>query len=185
MIGRTWATALAAVAAAFVVACGGGDDGGDTGGAAAPEERQGAKVGGDLTVLYSGDVDHLDPRTTYYQYGFLVAYATQRPLYSFKPDDAKNPQPDVAEAAPDISSDGKTVTVKLRSGVKFSPPVNREVTSKDVAYAIESGFTTRVAGPYVGAYMGDLKGVKAFQDGDAEHIAGIKTPDDRTIVFEL
>ena len=48
--------------------------------------------------MYAGDVDNIDPGITYYQYGFNVAYATQRPLYSYKPDDAINPEPDLAEA---------------------------------------------------------------------------------------
>ena len=69
--------------------------------------------------------------------------------------------------------------------MKFSPPVNRVVTSKDVAYGIERGFLKTVNGQYVGAYMGDLVGLKAFQDGKAKQIAGIQTPDDTTIVFKL
>ena len=73
----------------------------------------------------------------------------------------------------------------IRTGVKFSPPVNREVTSADVKYAIERGFNAEVAGPYVGAYMGDLAGLKAYQDGNADEISGITTPDDQTIDFKL
>jgi peptide/nickel transport system substrate-binding protein len=114
-----------------------------------------------------------------------VAYATQRPLYSYKPDDATNPQPDLAEGAPQISPDGKTVTVKIRSGVKFSPPVNREVTSKDVRYGLERGFLKTVNGAYVGAYMGDVEGLKAYQDGKAKNISGLQTPDDHTLVIKL
>jgi peptide/nickel transport system substrate-binding protein len=179
-----------ALAAAFVLAlagCGGDDDNGGSeqpaqSNNAAPKE---AKKGGDLTVLYAGDVDFIDPGITYYQYGFLVAYATQRPLYSFKPDDAKNPEPDLAEGPPEISNGGKTLTIKIRTGVKFSPPVNREVTTKDVKYAIERAFTKTVNGPYVGAYMSDIDGVKAFQDGKANEISGITTPDDQTIVFKM
>jgi peptide/nickel transport system substrate-binding protein len=165
----------------------GGDDGPSSDERTADNSTppQTAKRGGDLTVLYAADVDNIDPGITYYQYGFNIAYATQRPLYSFKPDDATNPEPDLAAAAPDISTDGKTVTVKIRPGVRFSPPVDREVTSDDVAYAIERGFTEQVAGQYVGAYMGDLTGLKAFQDGDADRISGIETPDDETIVFKL
>jgi len=174
----------AALALALVVGCGGDSDSEEPAEQGSGPQQE-AKQGGDLTVLYAADVDKIDPGATYYQYGFLVAYATQRPLYSFKPDDAINPEPDLAEGPPEISEDGKTVTVKIRPGVKFSPPVDREVTSADVKYAIERGFTPEVAGPYVGAYMGDLEGLKAFQDGDAEDISGIETPDDQTIVFNL
>ena len=182
---RRFVPALAAaLALGLVVGCGGDDDDeqpADQG----SQPQQEAKKGGDLTVLYAADVDKIDPGATYYQYGMNVAYATQRPLYSYKPDDAINLEPDLAEGPPEISEDGKTVTVKIRTGVKFSPPVNREVTSDDVKYALERGFTPEVAGPYVGAYMGSLTGLKAFQDGKAKEISGIKTPDDQTIVLEL
>jgi peptide/nickel transport system substrate-binding protein len=175
-----------ALGAAFVLALGG--CGGDDTEEPAQQDsgpQQEAKQGGDLTVMYAADVDKIDPGATYYQYGMNVAYATQRPLYSYKPDDASNLEPDLAEGPPDIAADGTSVTVKIRTGVKFSPPVNRDVTSADVKYGLERGFTEQVAGPYVGAYMGSLKGLKAFQDGKADEIAGIKTPDDQTIVLEL
>jgi peptide/nickel transport system substrate-binding protein len=180
------AAVLAAVASLAVAGCGGSsNDSGSGGGNQPTAPPQGAKKGGDLTVLYNADVDNIDPGITYYQYGFNVAYATQRPLYSYKPDDATNPQPDLAEGAPQISPDGKTVTVKIRSGVKFSPPVNREVTSKDVRYGLERGFLKTVNGAYVGAYMGDVDGLKAYQDGKAKNISGLQTPDDHTLVIKL
>jgi peptide/nickel transport system substrate-binding protein len=180
------AAVVAAVASLAVAGCGGSSNDSSSGGGNQPTSPpQGAKKGGDLTVLYNADVDNIDPGITYYQYGFNVAYATQRPLYSYKPDDATNPQPDLAEGAPQISPDGKTVTVKIRSGVKFSPPVNREVTSKDVRYGLERGFLKTVNGAYVGAYMGDVVGLKAYQDGKAKNISGLQTPDDHTLVIKL
>ncbi|HEX4689608.1 MAG TPA: ABC transporter substrate-binding protein [Solirubrobacteraceae bacterium] len=180
------AAVLAAVASLAVAGCGGSSNDSSSGGGNQPTAPpQGAKKGGDLTVLYNADVDNIDPGITYYQYGFNVAYATQRPLYSYKPDDATNPQPDLAEGAPQISPDGKTVTVKIRAGVKFSPPVNREVTSKDVRYGLERGFLKTVNGAYVGAYMGDVDGLKAYQDGKAKNISGLQTPDDHTLVIKL
>ena len=136
-------------------------------------------------MLYAADVDFIDPGLTYYQYGLNIAYATQRPLYSYKPDDATTPVPDLAEGDPQISGDGKTVTVRIRKGVKFAPPVDREVTSDDVKYALERGFTKNVPNGYVGAYMGDVTGLQAFKDGEAERISGIETPDDSTIVIKL
>jgi peptide/nickel transport system substrate-binding protein len=185
-LGAQWRAMFAVAAAlALTVAGCGGDDSESEQPAQNAGPSQEAKKGGDLSVLYAGDVDHIDPGTTYYQYGFLVAYATQRPLYSYKPDDAKNPEPDLAEGPPEISDGGKSLTIKIRSGVKFSPPVNREVTSKDVKYAIERAFTKEVAGPYVGAYMSDIDGVKEFQAGKAKEIAGITTPDDQTIEFKM
>jgi peptide/nickel transport system substrate-binding protein len=184
-----WRAAVAASAALALVVAGCGsssdDNSGSTPKAGSAPAGSSAKKGGDLKVLYAADVDFIDPRQTYYQYGNVVAYATQRPLYSYKPDDAKTPQPDLADGPAEISSDGKTVTVKIRTGVKFSPPVNRAVTSKDVKYALESGFSKTVNGPYLGAYMGDIHGLQAFKDGKADQISGIETPDDQTIVFKL
>ena len=92
--------------------------------------------------------------------------------------------PDLAESAPEVSADGKTVTVKIRKGVKFSPPVNREVTSKDVKYAIERGFFNTVNNGYAGAYFGDIEGAKVGAK-PGTRIPGIETPDDQTIVFKL
>jgi peptide/nickel transport system substrate-binding protein len=181
-----WRTAalIAAVAALAVAGCGGSKKSNETP-ANTSKPPAGAKAGGDLVVQYAGDTDNIDPGITYYQYGMNIAYATQRPLYSYKPDDAKNFQPDLAESAPQISADGKTVTVKLRAGVKFSPPVNREVTSKDVKYGIERGFLKTVNGPYVGAYMGDMIGLDAYKSGKAKDISGLQTPDDHTLVIKL
>ena len=66
--------------------------------------------------------------------------------------------------------------------MKFSPPVEPRGDSADVKYAIERGFLPTVAGPYVGAYMGDLAGLKAYKDGKAEEISrhhDAGRPDDR------
>ena len=75
----------------------------------------------------------------------------------------------------------KTVTVKIKQGVKFSPPVNRAVTSKDVKYAFERFFSANVGGQYPrllqlieGAPKKPTKGVKPHL---RHHDAG--RPDDR------
>ena len=177
---------LALAATAALGACGSSSSGGsDQPGAVPAEQDLSGNKGGALTVLASGDVDYLDCGATYYQFGFMVCYATQRPLYSFQPDDSVDPTPDLADGQPEISNDGKTVTVKIKSGIKFSPPVDREVTSADVKYAIERGFSPNVANGYAGAYFGDLSGVDAYEKKEAKEITGISTPDDQTIVFKL
>ncbi len=182
------AGALAAAAATVALgACGSSGDSGssDQPGAVPTNQDLNGKKGGSLTVLASGDVDYLDCGASYYQFGFMVCYATQRSLYSFQPDDSVDPSPDLADGQPEISDDGKTVTVKLKSGIKFSPPVDREVTSADVKYAVERGFNPNVANGYAGAYFGDLSGVDAYEKKEAKEITGITTPDDQTVVFKL
>ncbi len=173
-----------ALAGAVLTGCGGGSNGSDSERSTSTGAPIEGKQGGKLTMLWTDDVDNIDPGITYYQMGYMVSYATQRPLYSWKPDDGQTPVPDLAESDPQISKDGKTVTVKIRSGVKFSPPVNREVTSKDVKYAIERGFFKTVNNGYAGAYFGDLVGAEPGVDPGTK-IEGITTPDDNTIVFKL
>jgi peptide/nickel transport system substrate-binding protein len=113
-----------------------------------------------------------------------VVRATQRPLLGFSPGDPARPVPDLADALPEVSPDGRTVTVHLRAGVRFSPPVDRAVTSQDVKYAIERGFFRTVVNRYVGAYFADLVGAKLGAAPGAT-VAGIQTPDDRTVTFRL
>ena len=154
---------------------------------AAPSD---AKSGGHLTVLSEGDIDYMDPGAAYYQFTYMMDEATQRGLMGWQPADTQ-PSPDLADGPPDVSSDNKTVTFHLRSGVKFSPPVNREVTSKDVKYAIERSIMPGVANGYTATYLGALVGLKQAQAAVkkdptvAPNISGITTPDDHTIVFKL
>jgi peptide/nickel transport system substrate-binding protein len=166
-----------------VAACGGddGDDGEQGTTQGTPAE---GKKGGKLTVLWTDDVDNIDPGITYYQMGFFVHEAISRTLYGYEADDGVNAVPDVAESDPEISDDGKTVTVTLKTGIKFAPPVDREVTSADVKYAIERGFFNTVNNGYAGAYFGDIEGAKVGVKPGTE-ISGIETPDDQTIVFTL
>jgi peptide/nickel transport system substrate-binding protein len=179
---KTCGALLAALALA-VAGCGGSSNEGSGGGSSNGAPVKGKK-GGEVTFLAAADVDYLDPGQTYYTFGYVVAYATQRPLYSFKPPDGTKPVPDLAEGDPKISSDKKTITVKIRSGVRFSPPVNREVTSKDVKYAFERAFTANVPSGYSTSYFGDIVGAPSTP-GKYKPIPGIQTPDDHTIVFKL
>jgi len=148
----------------------------------ATESLTGGKKGGVLQVLDETDFEHLDPGLAYYSLDYEVVFATQKPLYSNKPNTSTEMSPDMASALPEISSDNKTVTVKLREGVHFSPPVNREVTSEDVAYAIERGANPNIANPYIHSYFDAVEGVPKATGGP---IAGIQTPDKHTIVFHL
>jgi peptide/nickel transport system substrate-binding protein len=168
------------LAAAALVACG-STDGGNTGGTTA-DNGKGGHRGGTLTLLTAQDVQSLDPGITYASLDLNLLAATERTLYAYAPDDPTNIVPDLAAGPPRISHDGKTLTVAIRSGVHFGPPVNREVTSSDVKYAIERGFNPHVANPYASTYYGDVVGAANASGGP---IAGLQTPDDHTLVFKL
>jgi peptide/nickel transport system substrate-binding protein len=145
---------------------------------------QGQKKGGTLKVLSNSDFDNIDPGIAYYQFSYEYVTAAHRTLYQYKPDQIDKPSPDLAASEPVISKDKKTVTVKLKKGIRFSPPVNREVQAKDVKYAIERGFSKQVAAGYVGSYFGSLVGAPK-EPGDFKPIPGIQTPDPHTLVFKL
>jgi peptide/nickel transport system substrate-binding protein len=140
------------------------------------------KQGGTLTVYDHEDFLHLDPGQAYFSLDYQVIYATQRTLFQFPPNDPKHAVPDLAAEPAQVSADGRTITVHIRRGVHYSPPVNREVTSDDVAYAIERGANPNVANPYFPAYFGYIVGASHATGGP---ISGISTPDRYTIVLHL
>jgi peptide/nickel transport system substrate-binding protein len=140
-----------------------------------------ATRGGTLEVLDENDFESLDPGESYYSVDYGVVLATQRPLYSIAPD-ATTPSPDLAQGAPEVSADHKTITVHLKEGVHFSPPVNREVTSEDVAYALERGANPNVDNPYFPLYFGSIVGASGAHGGP---IRGIETPSAHEIVLHL
>jgi peptide/nickel transport system substrate-binding protein len=181
----------AVIATVAVAACGGNHRKGGRGASSSAATSSATaikpgKPGGKLTVLSAGDVDFLDPGLTYSTFGYMVQYAVNRTLYSYKPDDAESPVPDLATGPPEISSDNKTITVHIKPGVHYAPPVNREVTAQDIEYAFERAFSKHVPSGYAGAYFDSIVGTPAKANiGDVKPISGIETPDDSTIVFRL
>jgi peptide/nickel transport system substrate-binding protein len=92
--------------------------------------------------------------------------------------------PDLATSLGAISNGGRTYTFHLKPGIKFGPPLNREITSKDVAFAFER-IGTKSLGAQYGFYYDVIKGMAAYAGGEAKSISGIATPDPRTVVFNL
>jgi peptide/nickel transport system substrate-binding protein len=182
----------AAASTLLLAACGGsnndnadkGTSGGSTGaanGLADVSRSDDQKRGGTLRVVSAEGWEHLDPGQAYFQIDYLAVYATHRPLYSFTPDSPREPVPDLADGEPEISADGKTVTVKIKPNIKYSPPLNRAVTSDDVKYAFERDFNPNVPNAYAGSYY-PIVGANKSKGGP---ISGIETPDKTTIVFHL
>src|SRR5450631_2260472 len=127
--------ALALAACGGSSSGGGGTTGGSSGSTLKPaltgagENLTNGVKGGTLTVYQHEDFQHLDPGEAYFSLDYEIVYPTNRTLYEFSPDSTTKLVPDLASAPPILSDGGKTITVHIRSGVRFSPPVNREVTS--------------------------------------------------------
>ncbi len=124
------------------------------------------KKGGTLVLARAGEVTNLDPHK-------VPAFTSARVFelvysYLMRLDDALGVQPDLAESAPTVSSDGKTVTVKIRSGVKFHN--GDPLTSADVKYTFDRIIDTKTA----------AVARSFFTDVDT-----ITAPDATTVVFNL
>jgi peptide/nickel transport system substrate-binding protein len=180
---RLSALAVTALTALAVTACGGSSDSGSsTANTGAPVKGQ---KGGTLKVVFGGDFEHTDPGESYYQPDYEMVFATNRPLYSFEPSNISKASPDLAAGQPVLSDGGRTITVKLKPNIKYSPPVNRAATSEDVKYAIERAFSAGVPNGYVASYFDVIKGAPSPGQKTVPDIVGIETPDPQTIVFKL
>jgi peptide/nickel transport system substrate-binding protein len=146
------------------------------------QQLYGKQRGGVLTVYDHEDFEHFDPGEVYNAEDYTITSATQRSLYSYLPSNSSKLEPDVAEGPPVISDGGMTVTVRIKPHIYFSPPVNREVNSGDVAYAIDRGANPNVVNPYFPIYFASLVGAEKAKGGP---IPGIETPSKYTIVFHL
>ena len=105
--------------------------------------------------------------------------------------------PDLAVAVPHPTNGGRTYVFRLKRGIRFGPPVDREITSADIRYAIER--LARPANEPVGlTYYGHkvpslvpadffavVRGFAAYRSGRAKTISGIRTPNAKSIVFDL
>ncbi len=81
-----------------------------------------------------------------------------------------------------VSEDGKSFTFKLRPDIRFSN--GRPVTSQDFAYSLERVLNPATKSPGQGFYR-NIVGARAFQDGEADRVSGLRTPDEETLVIEL
>lgn len=157
--------ALAAVAACSSGSSGGGSTtpqagGGSSGGSAAPAGFQEQHKGGTLTLLAKAAGGTLDPKVNYTLQYWQLYQAAYDGLLAFKKvggDGSFDVVPDLAEAMPEVSNDGKTYTFTLRKGVMFSD--GKPVTVQDVAASFTRIFT--VSSPTAGTFYSGILGADA------------------------
>jgi peptide/nickel transport system substrate-binding protein len=146
--------------------------------------ESGGKEGGTLIGTFSGFPDYLDPALSYTAEGWTAMYDTYIPLLTYAHANGiagSKVVPGLAESLPKISNGGKTYTLTLRKGLKYSD--GTPVKASDFRFAVERMIQLNSGGsPF---YM-TIVGAEQFQKTKKGPISGIKT-NDKTgeIVIEL
>ncbi|MFC5267590.1 ABC transporter substrate-binding protein [Kribbella qitaiheensis] len=130
-----------------------------------PADAAQVKDGGTLTVALSADPDKLDPSLSRSLYSRYVFHTMCEKLYDLGPDAKIVPQ--LATALPTISSDGLSLTIPLREGVKFAD--GGTLDSNAVKVSINRGLTITGSG----------------RKSELGPITSIETPDAKTVVIKL
>ncbi|MER7519563.1 ABC transporter substrate-binding protein [Streptomyces sp. NPDC126499] len=186
-------TALALTTAGCSGAAGGTAAGGGRPGSHPATGTNGTVVGGTpvkggtLTVLSSQDFTHLDPARNWVMgdmdFGTRLLYRTLL-TYQARPG-AKGGElvPDLAEDLGTSSNGARTWTFRLKKGLKYED--GTPVTSRDVKYNVERSFSPDLPGgpDYAARYLAGAEGYQGPAGG--RHLDSVRTPDERTIVFEL
>jgi len=141
--------------------------------------------GGTLQVLSSDPEPTLDTAVFYYP---PIARAYARTLYGYNlsgpPDRVTEPVPDIADGPAQLSADRRSYTFRLRAGVRYAPPVDREVTAADFITAIQRLYN-KESPSYGQPYAGLIAGASRFGAGKATRISGLSAPDARTLIITL
>jgi DNA-binding SARP family transcriptional activator/ABC-type oligopeptide transport system substrate-binding subunit len=123
--------------------------------------------------------------------GQQLEYATEAKLYNY-PDQSGTAGaavvPEVAAAMPTVAADGRTVTIRVRSGFRFSPgPLGggTPVTAETFRYTIERSFSRRGQLGGNGYFLlPQLVGGGAYAKGTTTRLAGVSASGD-TLTLHL
>jgi peptide/nickel transport system substrate-binding protein len=157
------------VIALSLSSCGGGSSG---------------KEGGTLTGTYASFPDYIDPGLSFTQEGWTAMYDTYLPLLTYARANGvagSKVEPGLAESMPKITNGGKTYTLTLRKGLKYSD--GTPVKASDFTSTVERVFKLNSPGS---PFYSGIVGAEKFAETKTGGIPGIKT-DDRTgqIVIDL
>jgi peptide/nickel transport system substrate-binding protein len=168
---------LAALAALGLASCGGGSDTTSGGGG-------GGQKGGTLNGTYASFPDYMDPALSYTAEGWTAMADVYISLLTYKHangEEGSEVIPGLAKELPKISNGGKTYTLTLRPGLKYSD--GTPVKASDFPFAVERMIELNSGGsPF---YL-SIEGAEDFAKTKNGPIPGIKA-DDKTgeIVINL
>jgi peptide/nickel transport system substrate-binding protein len=177
-----------------LAACSGSSGGGSASGASGSTAASGGgkptRGGVYRTAVSSfGLTNNMDPvGETQIGFAFAVYDAMLRELVNFRHvNGSAGTQivPDLATSVPTPTDGGLTYTFHLKSDIKFAPPVNREITSKDILYAFQRINDSKLVAQYGYYYDGVIVGMTGNATSPNNHISGIQTPNPTTIIFHL
>lgn len=158
----------ATVATFGVAACGSDDEGNGSGGS-------GGSGGGEINITMTSFPDYIDPQLSYTVEGWETLYNVYTPLLTYKHakgEDGTEVVPALAEAMPEVSPDGKTYKLKLRSDMLYSD--GTPIKASDFTYAIQRLFKADSGGS---VFFNGIVGAPGYADGTADTISGIVTDD--------
>ncbi len=129
---RSLAVGSVLAVVAGLAACGSSGNGGNTG-AGSTGSSSATSNGGSLVVETSFVLKTLDPARMFEPTGLLIDHAIYDTLLTYQGSNVSKPVPDLA-ASYTASSDAKTYTFTLRSGVTFAN--GDPVTAQDVVFSL-------------------------------------------------
>ncbi|MEW6582735.1 MAG: ABC transporter substrate-binding protein [Actinomycetota bacterium] len=145
-----------------------------------------AQSGGTLTVATEENPDFLDPGFAYTSESWQILANTGNGLLALRREEgAAGAQvvPDLARDLPEVTDGGRTLRFTLRRGIRFSPPVNREVRPSDVKATLERLFVMRSGNAAVYA---DIVGAEAMLRTGRGTLTGVDADDDAgTVTIRL
>ncbi len=156
-------TGACAAIALGLSACGGGADAG--------------AESGTLRVSYASFPSYLDPTLAYDTESYTALYNTYLPLLTYahaNGEAGSKVVPALAKSLPRISDDGRTYTLALRPGLKYSD--GTPVRASDFTRAVERLFKLNSGGS---PFYTDIVGAERFARTKSGGIGGIQT-DDKT-----
>jgi peptide/nickel transport system substrate-binding protein len=134
-----------------------------------------AEQGGTLRGIYASFPDALDPTLSYSQEGWTAMYETYIPLLTYARANGSaggKVIPGLAKSLPQVSDGGKTYTLVLRKGLKYSD--GTPVRASDFKFAAERMFKVNSPGS---PFYTTIVGAEEFAEKKADEISGIETDD--------
>lgn len=178
---RLLASLSVLIAAVAIAACGGGDDnngGGSNDNAGSEQSAPSGRTGGEATIAYASFPDYLDPALSYTVAGWQALADTNLGLLTYKRTTGEAGAtliPALAEAMPEVTDGGKTYTLTLRDGLKYSD--GTPVKASDFEHTVQRVINLESGGSSF--FTGNIVGADKYEkDGKAkEDISGITTDD--------